>query len=222
MRARALLIGLLSGLALAAGVTAYAVEGGGFPSSPIFQSLGIKQSPSSYPWGANTPHISMTPTIAIASPAANGSEELIANCYYNGTAWVYMTTGACSVLSVNPTSTVYFTAPSGTAGALANLTPIWRPTYGRLNASSGGCPIDATYDNQNIASCSRIGAGEYVVSFVAAFSDLPLCTVSYSLPSAPVSQNILTVSAANASIQVDEINSSGTVSDYGPFAISCQ
>lgn len=176
-------------------LTAVVYADGGFPSFPIFRSIGVQQSPFAYPWGT-TPHIQINPTVAILTPQSNGSIELAANCYFNGAQWHYMTSSSCAVWDINQTSATLYTAPSGTAGNLANLTVNnpWPQVYSAVLEISGTCVVFSQKPAGWITSCTYNSSTNVAPHF--SFPAMPACVVAGNSASASplMSQQITTSS----------------------------
>jgi len=87
------------------------------------QNVGIGVTPSA--WGSPVLNTLQVGNGGSCLAGQNGGASwtlLGANCYYNGTNWIYKTTAAAGQYNINANSHQWFSAPSGTAGTSMTLT----------------------------------------------------------------------------------------------------
>lgn len=227
------IIGILGGLACAAALSAYAVTSGGLPSRPWLQALGVGEAAP-----AAAGNVAIAKSLGVGTAASGTTGEVDALAPQNSKSAINVTVandqticmtvnysgsaGACSMPSPDSGIALGLNAPFtfyNVSQLYFGATPML--TSGRFNATASGCPVDTGSDYFNIAGCVRNGAGEYTVSFINAFATKPVCTATYNTPSSAVWDMITETAVTTTSAQFLEVNSAGTVSDYGAFGIIC-
>lgn len=229
------LIGLVAGLACAAGLSAYAVTAGGFPSRPWLQALGVGIAPGSTPGEILTagPFVEQSPydvQLALQQTGATGNAAIVYEQFEDSTGARLGFVGKANssngdIYVESDTGGVDLQASGGSVTLTGNYAFILGApeTYGHFQASSSGCPLDTGQDYANIVGCTRNAAGEYTVTFAKAFPVKPVCEATYGPAAAgPVWDMISAYSASTTSAEMIEVNPSGTVGDYGYFNLVCK
>lgn len=170
---------------------AHAAQPSGIPSYPTFQAVGIGTSPKLV---IGNGHDSLLVKGGEFFSDTGGLETGLTNNIYNdGTDWRYLKNGPASTILIAGNTFYFFTAPSGTAGAVATLTQnspclndgtncppgaTGARAWGFIVGNSGGCTITAGLSS-GINGCTRQSTGAYQISFVSGlFTSYVICTAT--------------------------------------------
>jgi hypothetical protein len=100
--------------------------------------------------GATSAKFGPTSSTGVAGPiymiSGSGNSRIAFNAYYNGTNWIYATTGVAGIVGSTANGGVeFYSAPSGTAGATATFARRGVIDASGLTIGATGTPISASY-----------------------------------------------------------------------------